>query len=337
MRILVAALLMLACGGGKTTFGTGDGHATAHSYADDDAYAGEATAGDSVPPVVAEGMGRYTQQTDTFEQYERGLLDILIVVDSSGSMGGEQNKLASNLPNLLHYIKDSDWQIAVISSKLDECLEGRITKNTPNYETAYSELVNLGATGNGEYHFHKAIRGLTGNCDGNAWLRPNSSVAILIVTDQHNECFGYEDGSDGGHKLQTGDKCLSSDLATHLNSIRPRGNARVYGLLPSESKWQQHIATDPGVSSIFAARGEINAASYDTTLQEISKNVQDVLEDVFVLSQVPAGSVSVVINDATLAAARYEVDTADKLLKFNKGYLPPENAQIKVTYRYRSD
>ena len=342
MRIIVVALLMLACGG-QTTFGTGDsGHATAYGYNEDenDAYAGETTAGDLVPPVVAEGMGKYTQQTDAFEQHERGLLDILIVIDNSGSMNDEQVKLASNLPNLLHYLKDSDWQIAVTSGDIDDCLHGTITKDTSDYENKYSALVNVGSRGNGEFVFYQAIQGLQGNCNNSssAWLRRGSTVAILVVTDECNKCISYASSCREGN-MPTTALCTSNDLNKHLNGIRPRGNARVYGLLPSETnhEWTKQISADPDTASLFAARGAIDAANYNTILEEISKDVHGVLENVFVLSKEPAGVVAVTVNGATLTTERYEVDTSSKLLKFNQGYVPTENAQIKVTYYYRSD
>ena len=39
--------------------------------------------------------------------------------------------------------------------------------------------------------------------------------------------------------------CKSSDLKALLAEMRPKGNAQVYGLLPSISKWKRYIAQDP--------------------------------------------------------------------------------------------
>jgi len=185
-------------------------------------------------PVTAEGIGGQVRQTDEFNQSQKGLLDILLVIDNSGSMGSYQGKVASNLAALLQYISDSDWQIAVIGTKLNDCLSERITKNTPDVQSKYQQLVNLGAGGNGEFHFYKAIHGLKGECGGvtSSWLRDGSTIAVLIISDQHNECHDSRiDGDDSGQSLPSDGLCRGSDLVAHLQAIRPRGNTKLYGIV----------------------------------------------------------------------------------------------------------
>ena len=133
-------------------------------------------------------------QTDEFSQEHKGVLDILLVIDNSSSMGNEQDKLSHNLPDLLKHVSGSDWQIAVIGTKINDCLSERITKATPNYQNKYRNLIKLGAQGDGEYHFYQARQGLQGKCQSTTskWLRQESSIAVLIVSDQFNECHGYE-------------------------------------------------------------------------------------------------------------------------------------------------
>ena len=291
--------------------------------------------------IEATGTSSYATWTDRFDQHQKGVLDILLVIDNSGSMSARQHKLARDLPALLSYVSDSDWQVAVIGTKLKSCLSESVTKHTPNFEDRYTELVKLGATTNGEYYFYKAIHGLQGECDGtsSAWLRKGSTIAVLIVGDQHNECHGYDDGGETmGESLPADALCKSSDLISYLGEIRPSGNAKVYGIIPAAPQWGAYIGKDPTVMSIFQSYSSISEASYKNTLQEISQNVQTVLNNVFMLSHVPAGNVEVSIDgDAPLSDSQYAIDSEGKLLAFNKGYLPPENAEIEVSYSYLTE
>ena len=275
--------------------------------------------------------------TDKFDQNQRGVLDILLVIDNTGSMQFVQEKLRSNLPDLLTHLSKSDWQIAVTGTKISNCVSARITKKTPDFEKRYSELVNVGAFGNGEYHFLKAIDGLKGRCDsGNmSWLRKSSSIAVVIVTDQLNECHdGYQDGDDYGVLLPDTALCKSSDLKALLAEMRPKGNAQVYGLLPSISKWKRYIAQDPEVIDIFKAYGSVMDDSYDSTLQDISKHVFATLENVFTLSHVPAGNVAVKVNDNVVDGSLYTIEADGNLIRFDKGYVPTSGSDIEVSYSY---
>lgn len=274
--------------------------------------------------------------TDKFNQSQRGVLDILLIIDNTGSMQDEQIKLKSNLPDLLTHVSKSDWQIAITGTKIGNCLSERITKQTPNFEQRYGELVNLGAVGNGEFHFLKAIDGLKGKCknDKVSWLRKNSSIAILIVTDQHNECHGHQDGSDDGMQLPVGALCKSSDLKALLKEMRPKGNAQVYGLLPHINEWKIHVGQDPDVVDIFKVYGSVTDSSYNSTLQEISKHVLNTLEDVFTLSHTPAGNVEVKVNNNDVDASLYTIEEKSNLIRFDKGYVPTAGSDIEVSYSY---
>lgn len=274
--------------------------------------------------------------TDKFNQNQRGVLDILLVIDNTGSMKYVQEKLKSNLPDLLTHISNSDWQIAVTGTKISNCLSERITKKTPDFEKIYSELVNLGASGNGEYHFLKAMDGLKGLCDSSnvSWLRESSSIAVVIVTDQYNECHIYQDGDDSGVLLPDTTLCESSDLKALLAEMRPKGNAQVYGLLPSIGEWEKYIEQDPEVGDIFKAYGSVEDDSYDSTLQDISKHVFDTLEDVFTLSHIPAGSVAVKVNDNDVDESLYTIEADSNLLRFDEGYVPTSGSDIEVSYSY---
>lgn len=293
--------------------------------------------------------------TESFDQSQRGVLDILLVIDNSGSMRTIIDKVKQNLPNLLKHVEDSNWQIVATGTQVLDCVSSIITKQTPDYANQYKTIVDQGIHGLSEWYFLKAIDSLHSNAltkasvgnlwkcaNTSTWLRDNSSIAIIIVADQWNECkssYYYYSGDDGLVDILAKDplyeKCNSSDLANVLKAMRPKGNTKVYGLLPDSKTWERYKDRDSGVSSIFATSGLVTDASYAPIFQNISKHVQDILEDVFVLSHVPVGKVEVKVNSNVVSPDLYTVRADSKQLVFDKQYIPSAGDKINVSYRYK--
>ena len=73
----------------------------------------------------------YTQKTavDVFQQNRRNTVDVLLVIDNSGSMIEEQAKLAANFQSFIRTFSDveADYQIGVITTDMvDETHQGRL-------------------------------------------------------------------------------------------------------------------------------------------------------------------------------------------------------------------
>ncbi len=267
--------------------------------------------------VIAEGLSGYAEQRDTFRQGKKGVLDILLVIDNSGSMKAEQAEVASNLPSLLKHVQNSDWRIAVISTDMDDCVSAPLTSGTTDYENGYRKAIHLGVNGSStERYFQQAIKGLKGGMCKNTnttWLREDSTVAVLIV--------GDDEGAQTCNCIGNSEK-----LIDYLKDIRPTGNARVYGLIGVE--WNTLIS-----GGYFAAHGYVDV-SYDSTLRRISQDMGDTLAT-FHLSQEPSGAVDITVDTKKVRQAEYTVD--GRRLKFDRGYVPPDRATIIASYRYLSD
>ena len=133
--------------------------------------------------------------TDSFQQEsENGIVDILIVIDNSGSMREEQQNLSTKLQPLLTSISNSNWQIGVITTDpRDPCMRAVIKKGDANYLSAFATAINAGTSGSGnEQGIRQAVEGL--GCSTNQWVRANSSLAVLIISDEDN-CSNGDCGS----------------------------------------------------------------------------------------------------------------------------------------------
>ncbi len=251
-----------------------------------------------------------------------GVLDILIVVDDSGSMAEEQKNLASKLLPLLSEVQHADWRIAVVTTSGGQpCNRGLISAGDANASTKFSAAINAGTGGSAtEIGIKRAIEGL--GCQNPAWLRPDSSLAVLIISDEEN--------SDG----TTPDALKSYISGTLKRSLGTQ--ARVYGIIwhPSMSKASCSTAASTGaqyaqlVADTAGTWGSICAEDYTPTLREISRNMASILKTQFVLQTVPDANSLVVKVNGVQQTTGFSV--SQSTLTFSTA--PAIGAKIEVSY-----
>ena len=302
-------------------------------------------------------------------------LDILLVIDNSGSMEQHQNNLAGKIEPLLSYINDTDWQIAITSSDTRDETVKIISKKRGNQSEFEPTITGLGTKGIiHEAIIWKAIQALKGNhlkndlgieytqfwdckekdprCDiydppeinrcqkfenEPYWLRADSMLAILLVTDEDHQC----------HDLVYG--CTINDFYFYLKSIRePGATAKVYGLLGNgqddlangfvgKNKWFAEWK-DEDKEGLFEYVASIRDRDYSKILEAISKNIAKSIESNFTLEHVyddkGETSVTFIYSDGRrekLTKGQYRI-TGNTLKVIRK---PPDNIKkIEVSYTY---
>ncbi len=264
--------------------------------------------------------------TKNFQQNESGILDILIVIDNSSSMRHEQENVSTKLQSLLTYVKDSNWQIGVVTTDpADPCTRGIVKKGDSDAEEAFKKAINAGISGDGtEQGVRQAVVGL--QCYSNSWLRDDSTLAVLIISDEDN-C---------SNRTQCGDQPWSTPdfLLDYLEEIRtPKVDARVYGLfwVPGKScstAYFEAIHYQELVDATDGTSGSVCEEDYSDILSSISENVADILKNQFDLGSIPdAGSIKVYVNDE-LQLGGYSV--SGQTLNFNPS--PAKGSEIRVEF-----
>ena len=268
------------------------------------------------------------QESEVFSVSSTGILDLLIVVDNSGSMKQEQTNLSDKLSPLLEYVKESDWQIGVVTTDPnDACLRGLIKRDDQNRDAAFAAAVMAGTDGSGnERGILQAVTGL--KCVGNPWVRDQSTLGVLIVSDEDN-C------SDGGDCRKSSHQ-NASYLTDYLSSIRELGkSARVYGLyhVPGTScgdAYNEAKIYHEAVTASSGKEGSICDADYSNTLRAISSDIGQILETTFELSTVPeSGSLEVYV-DGNLLTSGYTL--TGKTLEISS--FPEGSKELNVKYRH---
>jgi hypothetical protein len=136
---------------------------------------------------------------DDFSQVTVGVVDILWVIDDSGSMADKQQNVHDNLNSFFHYLQDAqvDYHVAVTTTDTTAGNAGQlvpvgnptiITSATPNALATFQNLVEVGTMGNAlDKELDAARLVLMVNPPG--FLRPQAYLFIVWVSDQDDQSF----------------------------------------------------------------------------------------------------------------------------------------------------
>jgi hypothetical protein len=160
------------------------------------------------PPPVYDG-GVTVSEDDAGTLYSPAV-DILLLVDDSGSMIDKQRRLASNIHEFTQALQSNplfDYHIAVITSTMSHGNSGYnhnpgydghmvgnphvIDRSTPGGLALLERMVMVGQDGNGAEEFfepiHTALTEPTLSQYNSGFLRQNASLAIVIMTDSEDQ------------------------------------------------------------------------------------------------------------------------------------------------------
>ena len=304
------------------------------------------------PKPVTDNNTKATVETFAPKVGNQQLLDILLVIDNSVGMYPVHLGLSERLSELLSTVSDSDWQIAITTSDPRDCVGATISKQDTNYQQLFSQelssLKNTKGTTHGQ-PIRMAVAGLQGNCAKKPWLRDNSTVAVLIVTDEDNYDLQCGDVDKNGLIIKTPldpKYCKVEALYRHLQQIRvPRVTAKVYGLLNDNKKTNFMSWKDPQGNSIFDHVGQVylqtsnnnleNKADYSEVLRKFSQNINSTLQKTYLLknkgdAKVETITVTHQLGKRKLSAGEYQVN--GNILTIVSD-LPMATTSIEVTYR----
>jgi hypothetical protein len=146
-------------------------------------------------------------KTDVISQTTQARVDVLFVVDNSGSMADHQRSLAENFPSFVDYFVDSslDWHIGVVSTDVDHGPDaGRlqevaglrwVDQDTPDPHGVFAQMAMIGTTGSSDESGRAAaMQALTDPKLSNAnagFYREDARLSVVFISDQ-NDSSGLE-------------------------------------------------------------------------------------------------------------------------------------------------
>ncbi len=302
---------------------------------------------------------------DVFYQDPPASVDVLIVVDNSGSMQPFQEKLATEFDGFVTYFESAgvDYQVAVTTTAVapsiaygactpaiindlpapGEIVDGTIiTADTPDADQVFADLVSVGTCGSASEMGLEAAwiaLGIKGNDENEAFLRDNAMLSVLIVSDEQDSSPRpvHEYLNDFQSQVKDPDVRdsfnLSGFVVTEVDNCEGEQamNARV------GTRYIEGIEQTSGIQA------DICADDYTARIEDLSIRAARMV-DTFYLSKTPdVSSIIVEVNDEEWlcqdGAWTYEEvanpDGDDGLVPaivFDRTTLPPPASTILVSY-----
>jgi hypothetical protein len=292
-------------------------------------------------------------QVDLLKQSD-GIVDILWVVDDSGSMANERARLVTNfnrfVQELLTLRVDFHMGVTSIVFNDDGQLRGTtkvITNTTPHPVTVFQENTTFPNSRSrweqglrmGQFALTPPNTAAGGPNDG--FLRAKAALAIIVVTNEDDSSFGSTDyyarvfkglKGQGNENLVT----FSAIGGPLPNGCIPPGEANLFGSTANPSFRYAEVATKTG-----GIIGSICDTSFEATLVKIAQAL-NTLKRVFPLTLVPlvssitvtvvdAGTETVVPNDP-VSGFQYKADT--NTIVFLGTYVPPPGSTVRISYAF---
>jgi hypothetical protein len=241
---------------------------------------------------------------ESFKQKDRDpAVDILIVVDNSGSMSADQLKLGQKISSFLGYMAGVDWHLGIVTTDVSPnsvSANGAmidfpgtgshiLTQNTPDYLNKFLSTVVRSETGSGDEQAMRAVQLAIEQRNGaNAgFFRDETDFVVIVLSD--------EDERSTGASGTTGTDVINTFKAAWGNTKRIDG----YGIVIRPGDTACYNEQNPGGSygtyvDGFAKKtrgvlGSICDADFGPTLATIGSRVRTLLTT-FDLSQKPLPS-----------------------------------------------
>lgn len=298
-------------------------------------------------------------------------IDILWVVDNSGSMDTSQQNLANNFTSFIGQFnqKGYDFHMAVVTTDGWEkrfnssSTKARIKdgvgathtgvfvmdKNTPNMTSVFSTNIKVGTSGNGDERPLDSFRyALQDSFNfGKGFRRDDAFLAVVIVSDE--EDFSHT-GSSFNESYSNPGLMPITDFTTVLDNytLRLAGQAANYSvssITVPDAACSTQLSTDGFVRKIGTrimqladATGGVKGSlcsNFGSTLSLISESILT-LSSSFTLARVPVeSSIVVTVNGLTVvkdASNGWTFNAATNAVEFHGSAIPAANSDIKISF-----
>ena len=294
----------------------------------------EIVSNDPVTPlVVTEQMGDGDVEQwyqEVFEQEEIPVLDVLWVIDNSGSMSPFQAHLSTNISAFMNVFTQSgaDYRMAVIATDR-YAFSQVITPSTPNPEAVLGNLVVTGTMGSGhEKGIQMSVLSLSDANyagPGGNFFRTDALLVVIYVSDEPDHS--------------------NPDWTSYISffdTLKPQGGFIPYGV----------IGDTPAGCTYTTAHGQRTAQAgygywdlidyyggnwYSICAQDWGVQLQDLAGEVtnrrtFPLSEPDPieETISVYVNGQL--STDWSWDSNDNWIVFDEGHVPEEGQTITIDY-----
>lgn len=274
------------------------------------------------------------QQSALFEPRK---IDVLFVVDNSGSMQTSQANLAQNFPSFINSFKDKgyDFRLAVTTTDAfygDQFLTTGCTicslqqaqfrsssdvtggvpirildNNTPNLENVFSATVKVGINGSGDERAFSSFKAALNSPLNTGFHRPTAFLAVIIVSDSDD--FSHDDINLNESYAQP----TLHSINTYVNELKtftggnPTSDFSVSTIGVLDTTCRDLLNQERKISTRYMALSDATGGTknslcspFNSVLNNISTQIASNVQAQFQLNRTPVESTIRVIIDGIL-------------------------------------
>lgn len=265
-----------------------------------------------------------------------GDVDILWVMDDSGSMADNQENLAKNFDSFINQFltKNIDFKMAITTTDGTSTRNGKMvgdssklthasaTGNRTAFTNNFTKWIKVGTSGSG---IEQGLKCASSFLDryASSFLRKDAYLVIVFVSDE-------EDQSE---------KKVSEYLAKFKSMKANQGMVKAYSIvttkLPKYAQWETIGNRYMTISKETSGSSADITDDFAGTLQNMGGSIVNLI-DHFALAQAPyENKIAVFVNNVEKANG-WTYDAAAHSLKFNADSIPAEGAKIEVRYKVQA-
>ena len=299
-------------------------------------------------------------------------LDVLFVVDNSGSMQASQTNLATNFPSFINYFKNKgyDYRLAVtttdayygdqfVTSGCTPCNVNQtqfrsgvspavriIDNNTPNIESVFSANVQVGINGSGDERAFSSIKAALNSSLNVGFHRADAFLAVIIVSDADD--FSHDDINKNESYSQPTLHPVSN-YVTVLNTFTNGSPVLDYsvstiGVLDAACESQLSGGGENKIGTRYMQLSDLTGGtknslcnSFATVLDNISTSIATQTQASFHLNRAPVvSSISVTVNGAVVPQSStngWSYDSASQNISIvGSTYQPQAGAAVAINF-----
>ncbi len=306
---------------------------------DDAAYI-EITSNDPATPIAyadQDGLGDYERWVnDLFTQDGTVDVDILFVIDNSGSMGSNQTNIKNNFDTFMNAFTAAgvSYQIALITTDSSDFVGDVITNSTPDPITEFNNQIDsIGTRGSAYekglwYAYESTTVGDASSSSSTGFLRSSARLVVVYVSDEAD--YSHQTYGSGGSTTM-----LPSDYVSSLRSLKSSTDLivahAIAGDYPSGCTANGGAQFGDGyydvVNDLSGTFMSICASDWSTTMDTLAR--ESIALSAFPLSEVAIEETIEVTVDGVLSAD-WTYSALENSVSFN--IAPADGSSISITY-----
>ena len=306
----------------------------------DDASYIEIVSNDPASPVVhadQDGLGEVESWvTDSFTQDGTVDVDILFVIDNSGSMGSNQTNIKNNFDAFMNAFNAAgvSYQVALITTDSADFVGSIITNTTPDPVTEFNNQIDsIGTSGSHHekglwYAYESTTTGDASSGSATGFFRSTARLVVVYVSDEAD--WSHQTTSGGGSTTMAPSDYSASLLSLKSSSALVAAHA-IAGDYPSGCTSNGGAQFGEGYYDVVTDLGgtfmSICASDWSTTMDTLAR--ESLSQLAFPLSDAPIEDTIIVTVDGVLSTDWVYEESSNTVIFMSS---PDDGSSIVVDY-----